>query len=548
MFLLKQKITKYALLKPDNLIHNRFFMKSDNITVVISKFAKKLKQPIQLEKINQELLLHPDYPSLLCISDILNIHNISNVSIRLKYSELKTVACPFIAHTYFENGEFVVVDKIDEDYIFISNQIWNNQKLDLPEFEKAFSGIVLKGEPILNSVNFIGKITPLKRTALVTGMFFFSALLLTFHSDFLSTISYWLILLLLLKTFGLIVSILLVTKLIDGDNSLINKICERRRNISCNKILSSEAAKIFRWLSWSEIGLFYFTSTFLLTLFGNDSTSFLWFLTILNFASLPYTFYSIYYQMMVAKSWCVLCCIIQTILWMEAILFAVHKSYFPVNIIKADYMTILSCIGITVISWFLLKPLLLKVQQIQPLKLQLRGFKYNEKYFELALSEQQDFVQPKEDWAIQLGNVEAEHIITVITNPYCLHCIKAHSSLSELLKFRADFQARIILVPNESDDQNEYSKLNEHLIALNDLNDQVLISEALDSWYKQKQKKYFEWAKKYPVKINDNVALKLAKHYGWCELAGITGTPTILIDGRRLPDSFQISELKYMLR
>jgi len=39
-------------------------MKRDNLTVVLGKFAGELNIRIDLQKVYDELLIHPDYPSL----------------------------------------------------------------------------------------------------------------------------------------------------------------------------------------------------------------------------------------------------------------------------------------------------------------------------------------------------------------------------------------------------------------------------------------------------------------------------------------------------
>jgi len=45
-------------------------MKSDNITSVLVQFTKLLNIPLIKDAIYNELLIHPDYPRLLSISDI----------------------------------------------------------------------------------------------------------------------------------------------------------------------------------------------------------------------------------------------------------------------------------------------------------------------------------------------------------------------------------------------------------------------------------------------------------------------------------------------
>ena len=59
------------------------------------------------------------------------------------------------------------------------------------------------------------------------------------------------------------------------------------------------------------------------------------------------------------------------------------------------------------------------------------------------------------------------------------------------------------------------------------------------------KKDYEVFAGKYPMngelKEQEN---KLDAMKQWCDDAEITGTPTIFINGRRLPDTYSIDELK----
>ena len=103
-------------------------MKMDNITTVMVKFAAQLNSPLIAQKVYDELLIHPDYPSLLSISDILTALNIENAAFRIDADELINVPCPFIAHTTLNDGDFILIHKISESTVIVSNEKWNKHK------------------------------------------------------------------------------------------------------------------------------------------------------------------------------------------------------------------------------------------------------------------------------------------------------------------------------------------------------------------------------------------------------------------------------------
>ncbi|MDB5087791.1 MAG: hypothetical protein JWR09_1785, partial [Mucilaginibacter sp.] len=394
------------------------FTSYQNPEAVANKLLKSLSINIAPETIIGELERHPDYPSLLAISDVLNAFNIENAAYRVDHENLLNVPCPFIAHTNINGGDFLVVDKIDGDKVTVSSEKWNNHKLSVDEFKKLFKGIVLTAEPsaaFITTKTLSTTLTAIKVPAIAAGLLLILAASLFINGYFVN-LSWQGLLLTVFKTAGLITSILLLVQSIDSNNPLVQKLCQGGGKTNCNAILSSKAAKVFEGLTWSEVGFFYFAGTWLLLLFGGGSATIWWALAILNVVSLPYTFYSVYYQAQVAKQWCVLCCTVQALLWLEFISLVTNIQAFPLNFGEGrSAAIIIICLLIPVILWMLLKPLFLKLQQLQPLKQQLRKFKYNTDLFNNTLMAQPKYAQPDDGWSIVLGNVEADNIITMVS-------------------------------------------------------------------------------------------------------------------------------------
>ncbi len=88
----------------------------NNVDAVLIRLLKKLKISISPDAVIAELEKHPDYPSLLAVSDVLSNFQIENSAFRLQADELPNVPVPFIAHTRVKDGDFVLVEKIDEAF------------------------------------------------------------------------------------------------------------------------------------------------------------------------------------------------------------------------------------------------------------------------------------------------------------------------------------------------------------------------------------------------------------------------------------------------
>ncbi len=72
--------------------------------------------------------------------------------------------------------------------------------------------------------------------------------------------------LLLIKLTGCIITGLLLRFEIDKSNPLLKQFCTAGKNTNCSAVLNSKSAKLFNFISWSEIGFFYFAGSFIFLL------------------------------------------------------------------------------------------------------------------------------------------------------------------------------------------------------------------------------------------------------------------------------------------
>jgi len=523
-----------------------------NADAVIYRLLKKIAVNISPSTISAELEKHPDYPSLLSISDVLKSFGVESEAYRMDTAQLTAVTCPFIAHTN-RSSPFVVVNKINSEAVSFSDEHKLNNSLSLEEFKKLFTGVVLTVTPPENTRKHRHNPAdalrfPFRATFGIGGMVLIFLLGLIFHTGFFLNITWQAVVLTLLKTAGLVTGLLLLIQSIDSRNPLVQRFCGGTGSkTNCNSILSSKAAIVFNGLSWSEVGFFYFTGTWLLLLSGGNAPAVWRALAVLNFMCLPYTFYSIYYQARIAKQWCMLCCTVQVILWLEFSVLA--TTFYNVTwpaLSWNELSAIIICLLLPPALWMLFKPLVLKVQQNKSLKWHLRRFKYNTELFGVMVTAQPKYALPEPEWSIVLGDPDANHIITMVSNPYCQPCSRAHRILEELLEQKNDVQARIVFTATNLD-MDIRTPIVRHLMALNRLADKNLVRQALNDWYDQKQKDYAAWAKSYPVQIDEADYHKVDGQAAWCRTADVSVTPTILLNGHKMPDLYQLSDLKYML-
>lgn len=509
---------------------------------------KELGIKISNQTLANKLEDHPDFPSLMAVSDCLNEWHIPNAAYRIAKEEYNAqeLQFPFIAQTPANGGMFMLVHQIAHGTVIYSDERSKRKEISKEEFLKRWSGILLYAErgPQSGEEGYVGKqlretIANLKMPAVV--LLLAIAILQTLN---FSEMSWGYGLLLLLKCFGIGVSVLLLLHSINANNPLVQNLCSLGKKNNCNAILKSDAAQATSWLSWSEVGFFYFAGSFLALLFVPSSLTFIiW----LNMLSIPYTFWSVFYQYR-HKNWCVLCCTVQAILWLELVTAALPlPASFDLTTSNIGILpTLLLCFLAPVLLWYVLKPMLRKDAEHQMLKGQLKKFKYNSELFVHALTKQPRYAVPNEIAPINLGNPQASTVITMVSNPFCGPCAKAHETLDKWLKTRDDIQLKIVFTTADHDD-DQRTKVARHITALSLTNQVELVEKALNHWYAQREKKYEEWASAYQVNMGDEVNEASKKQKQWCEMAEITFTPTILINGYKLPEPYRLEDIRYLI-
>ncbi|MCU0470056.1 MAG: cysteine peptidase family C39 domain-containing protein [Arcicella sp.] len=531
-----------------------------NAVVATYQFVKAIGAKVTEETVEETLKSHPDFPSLLATSDALGEWGIENVAVKITTEQLQEISTPFLAYLQSEGGIFVLVKSLKNDKVEWLHTAKGIQKESLDEFHKKWNGVVLMAEANENSVekdygtNRQKEIIKNLRTpVLLIG--FTTLIISLLYKNFL--VDWRFNVLLTTKLLGTVISSLLLWQSIDKNNPFIKTLCQAptksgKDGEGCNSILNSKAAQVTSWLSWSEVGFFYFAGGFLnLTLNPSPSGEGLIIFQILAILSLPYTFWSIYHQAFVAKQWCTLCLAIQAVLIIEfgLSIYSLINSANWTTINLSHAMIPLQGLGVATLFWIFLKPILQKSQQVEPLKNDLRRFKNNPNLFLSLLQKQEEmpFV-PAYLKPVMIGNPKAEHTITMVTNPLCQPCANAHKTIEKILESNENLNCQVIFLASAKP-KDTGGKIARIIFSL----PQEQQAEILTEWFKNEERSVEKWQRQLGVVSSGMPAseesIKLIKHHAqWCELAKIAATPTIYIDGFKKPDLYRLEDLKGVLK
>lgn len=174
--------------------------------------------------------------------------------------------------------------------------------------------------------------------------------------------------------------------------------------------------------------------------------------------------------------------------------------------------------------------------------------KNNKIVFESLLQKSDKIKTKTNELGIVLKNKEAKHWVVKVCNPYCGPCSHAHPVLEELYD-RGIIDLQLVFSA-KADSSNSLAKPVSHFLAIDENypNNKGVIKKALDDWYNTKKKDYEVFSKKYPMNGElDNHWDKIKLMEDWCKEESITHTPTIFVNGYKLPKEYNIDDLREIL-
>lgn len=504
----------------------------------------KLTQPVfkwlRLSGINvsrryldNQLQSHPDYPSLVSITDTLDELDIENMSLVVDKERLDELPVPFLAHNSLQDGSFIVVNDLKK-------QIKGDK-----EFEKNWDGIVVLAAKPANWHHRENEKALAKDKAIwnqtLLGM---AAVVLSAAFSLFNHFSFQPVGLLLATLAGVGVAVLIVQQELGISNEITEQLCSAGKETDCNVVINSKGSKLTQWFNWADAGVIYFAS-FLVLLIASPANPVL---SLLSAAAIPFIFFSVYYQWRVVKKWCTLCLITVAVLLLQFVLLLPSLVRFESNTFNVGSMFFAAFIFVaTAASWLLVvKPYLQKNKELTDKNYSLLRFKNNPDIFNALLHQQRqvDIAPFAND--LQLGNPDAPIQIMVASNPYCGPCAKAHKILHELVE-KNDIGVTVRFNINADQPENNKTQVVQHILQyLAETGHTVYNSrQLLHEWFLWRD--YEKFSKAHPVSLQVDVGYTMKNQNTWVDKTKIQFTPTIFINGNELPKQYRLDDLNGML-
>lgn len=515
------------------------------MTQNITKFLREQGIPIASNYFSNLVKSHPEYPSLLSIVDNLDRLGIKYEAAQITHERLTGIDFPYVLHTTTDGGQYIPI-KTKSDFQKYSTEF------------SSWSGIILKVRPqnfILDSQNsYETKQAKLKRNSNI--ILLLSVLsILGIVAVMLMGFQTWIFM--MSSVFGAILGYLLINKDLGISSGIIDSFCKSGETADCDKVLQSNAANIFGVVKLSNIVLSFFITQllFLIGLSINPSFQYhtLSFFSILSASTLPIIVLSIYYQYAILKTWCRLCLLVTTVLFVQALvlgdLFMVGKLYFNGSV---GFLGLLFCLIFLALvsSLTIIREKLSLLLSQESIINELSRIANSPIVFNSLLKHQISVDQSWQSIEIYTGNPEANIQLIMATNLYCEPCRKKHSELNELIKmFPKDICLRFRFTRTNLESKSSPVR---YLLALAGQegmeNKHVEGDELINKWYDSHS--FEEFRKSCPFHggtESGNYGQLEEDHYSWIDDSNVTRTPTVFFNGKLLPKVYSVEMLKSVI-
>lgn len=344
-----------------------------------------------------------------------------------------------------------------------------------------------------------------------------------------------------LKIAGLSVTVLLLRHTLGMTSKMEHTICTFHRQVDCDAVLSSPAARIGKLASMSDIGFVYFAGGIIVLLAGlltSDEKAYLDTLCILSYLSFAYTLFSLFYQRIIVKKWCPLCLGVLLIIWIEC---GVGYAHAGVHLPPATNVAVVLFVFMSVawvwkaVSFLLKENLRLENIEYAYLKIKKDSTVFHSLVGPPVVAAE---TAPSFSYPLICGNKNAPCLLTVVLSFSCYPCrnlffkIKSHLGREDN-KIKCRF---VFLLKSEKDGLQA-----ELLTAIYRKEGEEAFLKALSGSFDK-----IEAFEEETEETKEHCQLA-DEHRSWVEKRKITYTPALLCDDKNIPLWYDWEEVVYFL-
>lgn len=515
-------------------------------TTAIFSYLKGEDIPVDKEEFNFQFESHPDFPSLLSMSDALTFFNIHNGALRVEFSLLEQLPDRFLLTINSPSGGFLTfIERKGDSYYYLPDNSSKQELITQEKLKELWGGVVLlveKDEEAQESSKpsrkwniYILAILSL----LMLGGIFWKSYFPIWHGPFY-----------LLSFAGVLFSLGALKDLLNTKNAFLDTFCSVTTSTDCNAVVNSSKWKIFEKISFSDLSITFFVTEilalFLMGLSG-DSAEYFSIQLILLLLSIPIILTSLYYQKFVEKKWCPICLSIATVLILELGYLIYHVDFDALRFNLLGGFKFFFVYSAVLLIWYPLKRVLEDRKDLREEQKKALRFKRNYANFKNNLIVEERF-QMWEENPMVFGNPDASTVLDIVTSPFCGHCKDPHYMLEDLIsKYGDQLKVRVNYSTNTEAEGNEKPKeVFRTLVHLRMEKGEKAFNEALDAMLQTKDRD--AWLVKFKEAYDlAKVDAVLMTQYHWGRKNNFNFTPKLLINGYGYPQGYDLLDLPFFI-
>ena len=281
----------------------------------ITHYLESLNFGFKVNSFVNEYQSHPDYPSLLAVSDGLTAISLENIVANVPFTHIDQLPQSFVTQLQLKTTEFYNISRTTNGFYFLNEQ-GRKVKLTNEELATAWTGIVV----LIDDEN-----TNIKKLNFKENYYYIVLLFVGFFSVIGYNYRIQDIVLMIISMVGIYFSIAILKTYFKEQEMNESKWCTAGKNFSCNSVITSKSYIFSKYFEFVDLPIVFF-SVGLSALFLNiNAFSVVGFMSVL---ATPLIVYSIYIQKYQLKKWCILCLGISGLLSLISILFFYNYSHF----------------------------------------------------------------------------------------------------------------------------------------------------------------------------------------------------------------------------
>lgn len=492
----------------------------------------------------------PSFPSLLSIRQTCNYFGIKTNAYKGDYDALLENKLPAMVHWKTENEEkFVLVNKVTpvsvNYYDAAKHQKFNISKDD---FCKFWTGALIISEK--NGGQKVSGIKTAIRKFWVYGLAVL-AFLITFMFGIRNSpeaaFLYFAIGLFVLKATGVWLTANIIKHEAGFAYSPFESFCKKLESFDCNKVLNSNASRLFNTFSLADIGLVYFSSGLLaimISVLSGLQNEILLLLFYMAVGGIPFVLFSVLYQKFIVKKWCPLCLGVVGLVVLENLAFLLYpgKTMPNSSFLLAGVMLILSFIFSILIVHFFKNQIKVQGDAFTNKLLNLQ-LKRNPAVL-ISLFNRQKRNEIPQNHNILIGNQDSNIVITTLLSPMCKPCKRLTNEILQLIEKHPEsflWQIRFDGIAKEVYDPINRIQLHVKQLCENEKDNGAKI-KIIKDWYSRQS---FQWfAERYPIdKIAPETIVGLAEQIKQNAALDVNRVPGLWINNRMLPQEYSVADI-----